>query len=228
MKKRLFPGKYILATGLLWVFIIFLLHPVNAQENDNKESKKTVHLKILSKEDGNTKVIDTTFDLTSGIDHEELQAMLKELKTMKGMKFGYDDIDFRFDIPCLPDMDVEKFSDFNGGNFYSMPEMRMPQRGHGDLSDILGRIPMERVKSYSVKDRKGGKRIIIDVEDAPFFLQEDRVVVIKQPRSFGHLGKGNKKKKIIYEQGQPEPPLPPAIPEKPLPPSNEKQDTPEI
>ncbi len=228
MKKQLFPGKYILAAGLLWVFFIFLLHPVNAQEKDIKESKKTVRLKILSEEDGNTKVIDTAFDITSGIDHEELQAMLKELKKMKGMKFGFDEMDFRFDMPCLPDMDIEKFSDFNGKHLFPIPEMRMSQRGQGDLSDIIGRIPMERVKSYSVKDRKGGKRIIIDIEDAPFFDQQDRIVVIKQPRSFGHLGKGNKKKKIIYERAQPGLPLPPAIPEKPLPLSDEKQNTPEI
>ena len=33
------------------------------------------------------------------------------------------------------------------------------------LSDVLGDIPMSKVKSYKITDRKGGKRIVIDIED---------------------------------------------------------------
>lgn len=48
----------------------------------------------------------------------------------------------------------------------------------GSLNDLLGDIPMDRVKSYSIKDRKNGKRIVIDLEDGPWPVVRDHVVVI--------------------------------------------------
>jgi hypothetical protein len=44
----------------------------------------------------------------------------------------------------------------------------MPERGES-LSDVLGDIPMSKVKSYKIIDKKGGKRIIIDLGDGPSF-----------------------------------------------------------
>jgi hypothetical protein len=40
---------------------------------------------------------------------------------------------------------------------------------------------MSRVKSYSIKDRKNGKRIIIDVEDAPLVTEHDNVIILRNP-----------------------------------------------
>ena len=39
---------------------------------------------------------------------------------------------------------------------------------------------MDRVKSYSIKNTRNGKRIVIDVEDGPGFDRRDRVVVIRE------------------------------------------------
>ncbi|MCK9219992.1 MAG: hypothetical protein M0P47_08085 [Bacteroidales bacterium] len=42
----------------------------------------------------------------------------------------------------------------------------MQMKGRGQtLSDVIGEIPMSRVKSYSIKDIKGGKRIVIELND---------------------------------------------------------------
>jgi len=50
---------------------------------------------------------------------------------------------------------------------------------NGSLNELLGEIPLDRVKKYSVKDRKNGKRIVIDVEDGPFFGSTNNRVIIK-------------------------------------------------
>lgn len=44
------------------------------------------------------------------------------------------------------------------------------------LSDLIGEIPLDQVKQYSIKERKGGKRIIIDIDDAPVVTQRDRII----------------------------------------------------
>ena len=56
----------------------------------------------------------------------------------------------------------------------------IPNRGES-LNDVLGDIPMSRVKSYKVIDKKGGKRIIIDIQDAPLGSDHPNVICIKTP-----------------------------------------------
>jgi hypothetical protein len=53
------------------------------------------------------------------------------------------------------------------------------QDGGQTLSDIIGDIPMDRVKSYSIKDKKNGKRIVIDIEDAPLMERDNRVIILR-------------------------------------------------
>jgi hypothetical protein len=60
-----------------------------------------------------------------------------------------------------------------------MHKRSLSRLGNGSLSELLGDIPLERVKKYSVKDRKNGKRIVIDVEDGPFFGSKNNRVIIK-------------------------------------------------
>jgi hypothetical protein len=55
----------------------------------------------------------------------------------------------------------------------------VPDNDEPTLSDVLGDIPMSRVNSYSIKDRKNGKRIIIDIDDAPLVEKQERVVYLK-------------------------------------------------
>ena len=80
--------------------------------------------------------------------------------------------------------------------------------GKGEtLSDLLGDIPMDRVKNYSIKSKKGWKRIVIDVEDPP--LMEKRghrqVMIIGDPTQNHHMyrhGMPNKnvEKRIIIRK----------------------------
>ncbi|MEI7896055.1 MAG: hypothetical protein WCJ26_03390, partial [bacterium] len=66
------------------------------------------------------------------------------------------------------------------------------------LNDLLGEIPMERVTSYSIKDHKNGKRIVIDLSDAPMFENQPRVVVIQAPGMRQHgRNHGERQVKVI-------------------------------
>jgi hypothetical protein len=75
--------------------------------------------------------------------------------------------------------------------------MNMLRSGGHDrsLNDLLGNIPMDRVVSYSIKDRKHGKRIVIDLDDAPAFERQDRVIVIREPRSM-RSGRSHPKRNV--------------------------------
>jgi len=72
-------------------------------------------------------------------------------------------------IPCPPDppMDNEFFERHNwGGNWNDDDRkvFRFPHKGQ-TLTDILGDIPMEKVRNYSIKNTKYGKKIVIEIED---------------------------------------------------------------
>lgn len=133
----------------------------------------------------------------------------------------HDGYDYEFDIPCSPDFDFSPFQgheDFEG-NFRPGRDMKVFHYNHDSptLSDILGDIPMERVKSYSIKDRKNGKRIIIDIEDAPLLDNQERVIIIREPGKQSHKRtNADRQMKVIInsdDNNQKEYPL-----ETPLPP----------
>jgi hypothetical protein len=70
------------------------------------------------------------------------------------------------------------------------------------LSDLIGDIPLDRVTSYSIKDIKNGKKIVIEVQDEPFGGSCNKVIVISGQGKGGHHGKGygrNVQKKIIIQ-----------------------------
>jgi hypothetical protein len=87
---------------------------------------------------------------------------------------------------------LEGLGEFGFDSDGDLPGCRV-MRFSGDhrqsLNDILGDIPMERVKSYSIKDTKNGKRIVIELNNAPIFEKENKIIVIREPRR--HEGRGN-------------------------------------
>jgi hypothetical protein len=105
--------------------------------------------------------------------------------------------------------------------------MRMGKDRGQSLNDVLGDIPMSRVKSYSIKDTKNGKRIVIDLENGPLVEQENKIIVIREPgRHYGHGGPRHQVKVIRHSNGgemqeeitapedAPPPPPPPPAPDK--------------
>ncbi len=208
MKKYSSLKNVIFLPGLTLIFILsFLVHGI-AQDTVKKESTKTITLKIVTDENGKTTIIDTTFNSDSGMDSEQMKALINE---MKDVQVEVGDMDFKFNMPCPPDiiMHPEEFADFDWKEMVPETELRHFRFNHGGqtLSDVLGDIPMERVKSYSVKEKKGWKRIIIDVNEASFPDHNNGVIVIRKKDFSGTKNHGKKaERKIIIRSEQTEEP----------------------
>jgi hypothetical protein len=111
--------------------------------------------------------------------------------------YGIDN-DFEIELPELPDVesmmkDYDDCFDFRGA-FPGHGLVPLGEHERGGLNELLGDIPMDRVKSYSVKERKNGKRIVIDVENSPSIDQRKEMIIIKS---------GSKPKKVKMHKGRP-------------------------
>jgi len=87
---------------------------------------------------------------------------------------GYEnpgEFNYHFEMPDFPE--IHEFPELmerdreNGWQGHSQGSgvLVIPGRGGESLRDVLGNIPMSRVKSYKIIDKKGGKRIIIDLDN---------------------------------------------------------------
>lgn len=112
--------------------------------------------------------------------------------------------EFDFGIPLPPDVPAI---------------MRYGGKNQGTLNDLLGDIPMDRVKNYQIKEKKNGKRIIIDLENGPLVETRDNMVIVRSDRKPVHLRYRHpaKRVKVIVEPGKPEAPATPRTPEPPAP-----------
>jgi len=117
--------------------------------------------------------------------------------------------DYNFEIPDMPDVPQPLVEEFNDEELPGMPGENpgMHQGNGGSLNDLLGDIPMEKVKSYSIKDTKNGKRIVIELNNEPFIENHRNVIIIRSPRPEGRRGEGQAprhhiQKRIIIHDGK--------------------------
>ncbi len=212
MKINLASFKFALVFGTALILSISMIKPAFSQEPAKKESYKKIVIKIVSDDNGKTTMIDTTMEIPDSAMVDSIKNEIeKVIATGKGGKnahfkfhqmpqgFNYD-----FDIPSAPEfpMRIEELEDIDcdgmipGGEMDDCCQGWMTPGGHQrimrsgghqqTLNDMLGDIPMDRVVSYSIKDRKNGKRIIIDLNDAPVFEQQDRVIIIRDAGRMKH------------------------------------------
>ncbi len=197
MKSNFVYRQVITTLTVAALLAIFVTRPAAAQEKAKADAKKTVKIKIIKEDNGKTTVIDTVFSTDAPLDTKEMQVMLQ--KAEKEMKDANKQMkQMRYEIALSSDdsasagsegkriMKVYTFggdedsSEGEDGEFnYSFNVPCHPECLEPTLSDLLGDIPMERVKSYSIKDRKNGKRIIIDIDDAPLIENHERMIVIQ-------------------------------------------------
>lgn len=117
---------------------------------------------------------------------------------------------YNFDMPELPERPqplIEEFNDENTPGEWNEETRRMFKGKGESLNDLLGDIPMDRVKSYSIKDTKDGKRIIIELNKEPIIEHQRDVIIIHSPRPEGRHGQGPRhqmKKRIIIREGSQE------------------------
>ncbi|MFZ4522835.1 MAG: hypothetical protein ACOYNC_14095 [Bacteroidales bacterium] len=235
--------------GAIAFLTIFITRPASAQESAKKESRNKVIIKIVSDDNGKKTVIDTTMEISDSMMMDSIKEEINKVIILgKGGKhaqfkvqgmpegFAYD-----FDMPEQGDLledseELERLeSDCFAGN-HGMPgcdwecmpgqtrKIIRPGCNGSTLNDLLGDIPMERVTAYSVKDRKHGKRIIIDLNDGPMFERQQSVIVIREPERVrqmrGHKGERTVKvmvdtdddAKVSKDLESPAPPPPPPPP----------------
>jgi hypothetical protein len=118
--------------------------------------------------------------------------------------------DYNFDFPENPDVPqplIEEFNDENSPREWNEETRRMFKGKGESLNDLLGDISMDRVKSYSIKDTKDGKRITIELNKEPIIEHHREVIIIHSPRPEGRHGQGPRhqiKKRIIIREGNQE------------------------
>lgn len=92
---------------------------------------------------------------------------------------------FDFDIPDIPEPPeppmIEEFDEGTPGMLHN--RMQGMMRGKGEsLNSVLGDIPMDHVKSYSIKETKHGKKITIELNDEPLVEHQQKVIIMRSPR----------------------------------------------
>ena len=254
MKTSLFRTKLTLAFFAAATVAIIAGNPVFSQESAGKKFQKKMVVKIVKDDNGKTTIYDTTMDLPDSASTDAVKSEMRKVMIMKNggkhpciiYRNAPEGFSSNFDMPCPPGcmeemegMELEGMApgmeadDFilDGGAPPHGRGMMMRSGGSGQtLNDLLGEIPMERVVSYSIKDRKNGKRIIIDLNDAPMFEKQDRIVVIREPgRMQQRRNHGERQVKVIVNtddgpkvEAVQEETVPPPPPPPPPPPADKK------
>jgi len=200
---------------------IFTSRPVYSQGNVKKEPGKKITVKIVSDDNGKTTVTDTTFENPDSNMMDSINRQIeKVIVTGKGGKHGHfrvhnmpESFNYNFEIPDMPEspVNIEEIETLGNGSGEDLEECMSRNFGQGmhqqscccggkgqTLNDLLGEIPMDRVTGYTIKDRKNGKRIIIDLKDAPIFERQNRVIVIRDSGNARHAGNGARQHMKIY------------------------------
>jgi len=136
---------------------------------------------------------------------------------------------YNFEMPDVPELPEGFEHEFFDQGSRGPRIITTTNRGES-LSDVLGDIPMSRVKSYKIIDKKGGKRIVIDLEDGPGLSGGENVIYINGRQHMARPPRGHQKDmKVIIRSGddeggseEPGSPAPPSEPKK------SQSDTPKI
>jgi len=253
MKTKSLKISVAMLTVAAIAFTVFLTSPVFSQEPVKKEGNKKMIIKVITDDNGTRTVIDTTFEIPDSL---AMDSMRKEIDKVirigkKGREYCYQfhgmphEFSYNFDMPDmtetmkeLEELDFPEWEEVAPAGEYEEAILNYAPRLHGNrnlrmerdgqtLSDVLGDIPMDRVISYSIKDRKNGKRITIDLSDGPVIESRDKVIVIREPGRVRYKGQYPEKRVKIYrspekveEPGEgadvppPPPPPPPPAPDK--------------
>jgi hypothetical protein len=157
-----------------------------------EEYMKTVEVNFTDVEEGLQKMNITVEipDLDSlpgdSVRHKVI-CITKGGKSMVHCKPGCPEMfEYKFDMECDGEKAMapgccEKFLNFNHEGLIPTEGFQwMPNNNEQTLGGLLGDIPMSRVKSYKIQDKKNGKRIIIDIEDAPIMPEQKEVIIIRR------------------------------------------------
>jgi len=150
---------------------------------------------------------------------DSIHKMTKDIRCMvrklHGHHFDMDrfpggfDYNFNFDLPEPPAPPDPPEAGWDFGDFQHpapYPGHRQDmEKGPGTLSDLLGDIPLDRVKNFSIKEQKDGTKITIELDRGPVFAaprSESKVIIIRPDGSVHSQGHDRKMhKKVIIHSG---------------------------
>jgi hypothetical protein len=186
--------------GLAIVLTIFLTRSGFSQDTTKMKGDKKVRIvaKIIEDKNGKREEFDTTINLDRRLKPGEAEDMMKDFKMrMKDLddhnfnprEFNFD---YNFDFPERGEIPQRLLREFGNENDRS-------------LNDVLGDIPMDQVKSYSIQDTKDGKRIVIELNKEPLTRHHKEVIILRSPRPENtykrDYDKPQMKKKVIINNG---------------------------
>src|ERR1035437_5383 len=190
MNFRTILKDILIVIGFSIVLTIFITYPGFSQDTTKTKGDKKVKItaKIIQDNNGKKQEFDTTINLDRNLKPGEEQELMKsfELKfkdlgdQMKNLQVEISDMDLP-DFPTPPEPPqplIEEFNDDNAPEILNEENNRMFGGRGESLNDILGDIPMDRVKSYSIKDTKDGKKIVIELKNGPMIEHHRDVVII--------------------------------------------------
>ena len=189
--------------------VINLSEPYEWKEFEKAMQEYEIQMEQLQDE---LKKIEVNVDIPEFPDSLISDSLMKHLRIIEKNKgchrFRWDTkphgFDYGFEYPCPAEIDNYSFDDREGLEEYYMPRRYLRSfqfdNGKQTLSDLLGDITMDRVKSYKIKDKKNGKQIIIDLNDGPVLEKSDRVIIIREPgRSSGKRNNSDRQMKVIIK-----------------------------
>jgi hypothetical protein len=181
-------------------------------------------LKNLSEDLGNIEVMVDIPDVPDSMATDSLIKQMKIItKDIRCPHFKWynnpEGFDYEFEVPCHHDFPSPPCHGFEGveDEYFLGDDWRgfKYKNKRQTLSYILGDIPMDRVKKYSIKDKKNGKKIIIEVENAPLNERQDRIIVIREPGKQSHIkGRSDRQMKVIIQSDDDKQIEEPAVPPK--------------
>jgi hypothetical protein len=181
--------------------VINLSYPYDGKEFEKAMQKYEAEIDQLQDELENIEVYVDIPDFPDSLINDSVVNHMRCVeKNIRCPRFkGYSmphEFDYKFEAPS-----PQELEDLEG---YWMPgrdmrTFRFDTRTQ-TLSDLLGDIPMGRVKSYKIKDKKNGKQIIIDLNDGPILEKNDRVIIIREPdKSSGKRNNSDRQMKVIIK-----------------------------
>jgi hypothetical protein len=113
---------------------------------------------------------------------------------------------YNFDLPEMNQFpQIEEFEDNNPHSGMNHDRFNRSEEKNQSLNDLLGDIPMDMVKSYSIKETKSGKKITIELKNGPIIENHTKVIIMRAPRPQGRSGQGPRpqmRRKVIIHQNQ--------------------------
>ena len=143
---------------------------------------------------------DSLHKLAEGIyifgEHGKCPAMVYHGGSPKGFTYKFNMPDISKTVEGIEEFNwVSPENDHDAQYFYSRKDKQT-------LSDVLGDIPMDQVKKYSIKETKNGRKIIIEVDDSQNISVRGKTFYLNQtPRVYRlpRSHRSNRDVKVIIE-----------------------------